>query len=75
MVSLYAINPPVLFYVNLEHMPCHLASQVLSNLIISLMVDQVLRLNSLGVGPRIISSSSAVDKSFLASEAEIKLGS
>ena len=39
------------------------------------MEDQVLRLKGLGIGSGIMSSSSAVDKSLLASEAEIKLGS
>ena len=42
--------------------------------ILTLMVNQVLKLKGLGIGSGIMSSSSAVDKSLLASEAEIKLG-
>ena len=43
--------------------------------LLSLRMDQVMKLKGLGIGSRIMSSSSAVDKSLLASEAEIKLGS
>ena len=53
-----------------KHRVCLVISPLLS-----LMVDQVMKLKGLGIGSGITSSSSAVDKSLLASEAEIKLGS
>ena len=69
---------PFLFDVKLEHTALPPSKQsvclVISPLL-SLMVDQVLKLKGLSIGSGIMSSSSAVDKSLLASEAEIKLGS
>ena len=69
---------PFLFDVKLERTALPPSKQsvclVISSLL-SLMVDQVMKLKGLGIGSGIMSSSSAVDKSLLVSEAEIKLGS
>ena len=42
--------------------------------LISLMVDQVARLTSVGVGCAILSESGGVDKSLLASVEDVRLG-
>ena len=43
--------------------------------LISLMIDQVTRLRSIGVGSAILSGNSGVDKCLLATEKDIKSGS
>ena len=69
---------PFLFDVKLERTalpPSEQSVCLVISPLLSLMTDQVFRLKSIGIGSGIMSGSSGVDKSLLATEAQIKLGS